>query len=149
MERAALISQLDRATSKAMMLAIQRCSPIPINRNRVVVGNICVDKNKSGFYDILTPDRKHLYKDVYLYEIAIILAQRYAAGDTSAIRKVLALQDRFEKHHLDMLHYLQCMKSAKKKHDIERMAILEDKFQISESFAKDIREKMSLFKRVK
>jgi hypothetical protein len=41
------------------------------------------------------------------------------------------------------------MKTAKKRKDTERMAILEDKFQSAEMRAKDMRDKISNFKRVK
>lgn len=149
MNRELLLKQLDKAASKATSLAFQRASPIPITKNKVIVGNLCISKNKLGFYDVLTLDQSKLYSDVYLFEVAIILAQSFTSGDTSTTRKVLSLQDRFEKHHTDMIHYLHCMKSAKKRHDIERMIILEDKFQIAESYAKDIKDKISNFKRVK
>jgi len=149
MNRQRLIKQLDHAASKATSLAIQRGSPILISKNKVLVGNMCINRNKSGYYDILTLDQAELYSDIYLFEVAIILAQNFGTGDASTTRKVLMLQDRFEKHHTDMIHYLHCMKSAKKRHDIERMVILEDKFQISESHAKNIKNKILTFKRSK
>lgn len=149
MNRELLVKQLDKATTKATALAIQRGSPISITKNKVVVGNLCICKNKSGFYDIVTLDQHPIYSDIYLFEVAIILAQSYSSGDTPTVRKVLTLQDKFEKHHTDMVHYLHCMKSAKKRHDIDRMIILEDKFQIAESHAKNIKDQISIFKRVK
>jgi len=48
-----------------------------------------------------------------------------------------------------MLNYLSCLKGAKKKHDIERMAILEDKFQVAETLAKSARDSITNFKRIK
>lgn len=149
MNRQQLIKQLDNVAAKATSLAIQRRSPILISKNKVLVGNLCINKNKSGYYDILTLDQTKIYSDIYLFEVAIILAQNFGMGDTATIRKVLTLQDRFEKHHTDMIHYLHCMKSAKKRHDIERMVILEDKFQIAESYAKKIKNNILTFKKLK
>lgn len=61
----------------------------------------------------------------------------------------MALEEKFSKHHTDMLHYLNCLKGAKKNRDLERMAILEDKFQVSEMLAKQARDSILNFKRLK
>ena len=45
-----------------------------------------------------------------------------------------------------MIHYLNCLKGARKRRDIERMAILEDKFQIAEILAKHARNGIAVFK---
>jgi hypothetical protein len=41
------------------------------------------------------------------------------------------------------------MKAAKAHRDIERLAILEDKFQVSDTLARNTRDKITNFKRVK
>ena len=120
-----------------------------MSKRSTLIGNVFVEKNVKGFYDVLKFDRSLLYGDISVFDVAIIIAQRYNAGETSAIKKVLYLEERFSKHHTDMIHYLHCMKGAKKNHDNERMAILEDKFQVSESLAKITRDKISVFKRIK
>jgi hypothetical protein len=47
-----------------------------------------------------------------------------------------------------MIHYLHCMKTTKKK-NADRLAILEDKFQVAEIHAKNIKDQLTLFKRMK
>lgn len=106
-------------------------------------------KNKLGLYDVVKPPDNHLYENISVFDVAVIIAQRYNAGETSIIKKILILEDRFTKHHNDMIHYLNCLKGAKKRRDIERMAILEDKFQVAEILAKNARDSISIFKRVK
>ena len=81
--------------------------------------------------------------------MAVIVAQRYNHHETGVIKQVLILEDKFSKYHTDMIHYLHCMKAAKRKQDIDRLAILEDKFQLAEQRAKDTRDSISVFKRVK
>lgn len=146
MNRQFFIQQLDKATTKATSLVIKQPFPIAITKNKVIVGDLCIIKNKFGSYDILTKNYTKLYSSVYLFEVAVILAQSYIMDDMSMIKKVLMLQEQLEKHHIDMIHYLHCMKSAKKRRDIERMMILEDKFQVAESYARGIKDKISSIK---
>ncbi len=122
--------------------------PIPVSKKSVLIGNVFIEKNKAG-YNIVSMGHKRLYENISVFDVAVIVAQRYNLGETSAIKQVLALEDRFSKYHTDMVHYLHCMKSAKKKNDNERFAILEDKFQVAELLARNIRDRITSFKRVK
>jgi hypothetical protein len=149
MDRPGLIDKLDRATERAASMAISRGYPMRMSKKSTLVGNTFVEKNNNGLYDVILPNRDKLYENISVFDVAVIIAQRYNSGDTSTIKKVLSLEDRYAKYHNDMLHYLNCLKGAKKKHDIERMAILEDKFQVAETLAKDVRDSISNFKRIK
>lgn len=144
-----LLEKLDRATDRAAGIAISRGIPIPVSNRASLIGNLLVEKNKNSFYDVKTFEGKILYENISVFDVAVIVAQRHTAGETSVIKHVLSLESKFSKHHTDMIHYLHCMKGAKKSRDNERMAILEDKFQVSEQMAKNTRDKISNFKRVK
>lgn len=149
MDRKNLIDKLDRATDKAATLAIERGLPIPAEKSNTWVGKTLIKKNKSGFYDIFSLEKKQLFKDIVVFDIATIIAQRYTDGEFKTIEKVLVLENTYSKYHMDMLHYLHCMKGAKKRHDYDAMAILEDKFQISEIRAKSTKNSIAIFKRLK
>lgn len=149
MNRTVLLDKLDKATDKAVSFAISCGDPIRMSRKSTLIGNTFVEKNKDELYDVILPNRVVLFKDISVFDVAVIVAQRYNAGETSSIKKILAQEEVFVKHHNDMLHYLNCLKSAKKRHDLERMAILEDKFQVAELLARNARNSISLFKRVK
>jgi len=149
MERSNLLENLNIATSKAATYAIQRGSPLSMDKKSIMIGTTFIEKNEFGSYNILSLDKSLLFKDISVFDVAIIVAQRYNLNEHNVIKKVLILEDKFSKYHTDMLHYLHCLKTAKKNHDIERMAILEDKFQQAEQFAKDTRDRISFFKRVK
>lgn len=149
MTRSSLLNKLDLATTKAASDAIGRGIPIPISKKSTMIGNLCVEKNKNGFYDILTLDRKMLFENISVFDVAIVIAQRYNSDEFSIVKKVLYLEERYAKYHTDMVHYLHCLKSATRTHDVERMAILEDKFQVAESLAKNTRDQISIFKRVR
>ncbi len=149
MERTELLDKLNRVTDKAANFAISRGYPIPITKKSTLIGNVFVEKNAKGFYNVLKFDKSLIYEDISVFDVAVIVAQRYNTGETAVIRKVLVLEERFSKYHTDMTHYLHCMKGAKKNNDTERLAILEDKFQVSELLAKVTRDKISIFKRVK
>jgi hypothetical protein len=144
-----LIDRLDKAADKAVSFAITRGDPIRMSKKSTLIGNTFVEKNKEGLYDVVLPNRSMLFKDISVFDVAVIIAQRYNVGETATIKKVLAQEEVFVKHHNDMLNYLNCLKSAKKRHDIERMAILEDKFQVAEILARNARNSISVFKRVK
>jgi hypothetical protein len=120
-----------------------------MSKKSTLIGNTFIEKNSNGFYDVILPNKTVLYKDISIFDIAVIVAQRYNSGESSIIKKVLSQEEIYLKHHNDMLHYLNCLKSAKKRHDIERMAILEDKFQVAEMLARNARNGISIFKRVK
>lgn len=148
MERPELLEKLDKAMDRAATFALQRGVPIPVSKKSLLIGNVFIEKNKAG-YNVVALDRMKLYENITVFDVAVIIAQRYNAGDSSAIKQVLFLEDRFAKYHTDMVHYLSCMKGAMKKNDNERVAILEDKFQLAEQLARDVRDKISSFKRVK
>ena len=149
MDRSVLIDKLDRATERAASMAISRGYPIRVSKKSTLIGNTFVEKNSDGFYDVILPNKDKLYKDISVFDVAVIIAQRYNSGETSIIKKILILEERYSKYHNDMLNYLSCLKGAKKKHDIERMAILEDKFQVAETLAKSARDSITNFKRIK
>ena len=149
MDRHAAIDVLDKATDRAATFAIQRGHPISVSKKSVLIGNTVVEKNKNGHYDILSLDRHVLYSDISVFDVAVIIAQRYNDGEFSTIKKLIYLEDKFHKHHSDMTYYIHCYRGAKKKNDTERMYILEDKFQLSEMYAKAARDNISIFKRIK
>ncbi len=149
MDRAALLDKLDKATDRSAHLAINRGMPLRITRNSTLIGNTFVEKNIVGLYNVISPNNVIIYENISVFDIAVIIAQRYNSGESAIINAVLVLEERFAKHHTDMIHYLNCLKGAKKRHDIERMAILEDKFQIAELSAKNARDSISIFKRMK
>jgi len=149
MDKTALIDKLDRATDKAVSVALVRGIPLTVSKKSTMIGTTLIRKNIKGFYDVLTLDGKVLYEDISVFDVAVIVAQRHNSGETGTIRKVLYLEQKYSKYRSDMLTYLHCLKGAKKKNDIERMAILEDKFQVSEMLAKNVRDHISIFKRTK
>ncbi len=149
MQRPDIINQLAMATDKAASFAIQRGLPIPGTKPGTWVGNTLIKKNKDGFYDVFSLSKKLLFNNIAVFDVATIIAQRYTNGEFKTIEKILELECKYTKHHTDMLHYLHCMRAAKKRHDYNTMAILEDKFQISEIRAKNTRDDISVFKRIK
>lgn len=148
MKRAALLDGLDRATDSATVYAIQRGLPLAINKKSTIIGSLLIQKNDDNLYDILDSDKNVLFKNISGYDVAVIISQRYNSGERAIIKEVLDLEHRFVKFHTDMIHYLHCMKNAKKK-DSLRLAILEDKFQIAEAYARSIKDKIASFKRLK
>ena len=149
MNKNTLLDKLDKVTSRAASIAIDKCYPLRVTNKITLVGGATVVKDINGLYSIITQTRQTVYRDISAYDIAVIIAQRYSAGEIGIIRKVLALEEQFSKYHTDMMHYLNCLRSAQKRHDIERMTILEDKFQMAEILAKKIRNSMLIFKRIK
>jgi hypothetical protein len=149
MDRVALLDKLDKATDRGAQLAISRGIPVRISRKATLIGNTIVIKNLNSLYNVVSPNGLLIYEDISVFDIAVIIAQRYNSGEMATIKKVLALEERFSKYHNDMIHYLDCLKFAKKRHDIERMAILEDKFQVAETSARNTRNSISVFKRIK
>ena len=149
MDRSSVLETLDKATDRAATFAIQRGMPISVSKKSVLIGSTLVEKNDDDFYNVLSLDRKILYPNISVFDVAVIIAQRHSNGEFSTVKKVIQLEERFHKYHCDMTHYIHCYRGAKKKNDLERMFILEDKFQLSEMLAKATRDSISVFKRVK
>lgn len=149
MSKKDLIRKLDKATDKAVIVALSKNIPLKISSKSTIIGNTRIEKNSRGFFNVITIGGNILYEDISLFDVAVIIAQRYIDGEISAIRRIVALDEKYSKHHSDMLHYLHCLKAAKRDGDIERMAILEDKFQMAEIMAKHIRNSLLVFKKTK
>lgn len=149
MEKSELLSRLNDATDKAASLMAQQELKNSGKKFASRVGKLLIRKNYSGFYDIFSADKKKIFNDISAFDVATIIAQRYSTGEFKSIEKVLVLEHTFIKHHTDMIHYLHCIKAAKKRREFDTMAILEDKFQISEIRAKSVRGSISIFKRAK
>lgn len=144
-----LIEKLDKATDKAVIVALSNNIPLRISNKSALIGNLRIEKNERGFFNIVSFNGNIIFENISLFDIAVIIAQKHANGETSAIKRIISLDEKYSKYHLDMLHYLHCLKSAKRNGDIERMAILEDKFQMAEIMAKHIRSSLLTFKKTK
>lgn len=144
-----MLRQLDKATDKAATIAIRQSMPIPSSTPGMWVGNTHITQNDNGFYNIYALDKKILFKDIIAFDIATIISQRYTGKEFKAIEKILVLETEYAKYHTDMMHYLHCLKGAKKRRDYDTMAILEDKFQIAEIRAKKTKNSITLYKRLK
>lgn len=149
MDKPKLLEELDTATNLAASMALKKGVPIPISKKSTLVGNLLIEKNKNGFFNIVNSSKKILHEDISVFDVAMIIAQKYISSDLSSIKKVLYLEGKFIKYHIDMTHYLHCMKSAKKKKDFERFAILQDKFQTAEMLAENVKNNLNIFKTTK
>lgn len=144
-----LIEKLDKATDNAVRLAVDRSIPLPLSKKISLVGDYIVEKQKNGYYKIDKTDRQEIYKNISSYDVCVILCQRLMSGETGIVKRILVLDDQYQKYRTEMIHYLSCMKGASRRHDYSRMAILEDKFRISEMMAKKIKNSISFFKKTK
>ena len=149
MDKPKLLEELDTATNLAASIALKKGVPIPISKKSTLVGNLLIEKNKNGFFNIVNSSKKILHEDISVFDVAMIIAQKYISSDLLSIKKVLYLEGKFIKYHIDMTHYLHCMKSAKKKKDFERFAILQDKFQTAEMLAENVKNNLNIFKTTK
>lgn len=141
-----LLDKLDRATDRGAHLAIDGCMPIRMSNTSTMIGNAFIEKTENGLYSVIL-NKAAIYSNISIFSIAVIVAQRHISGEPAIVDKVLILESRFSKYHNDMIHYLDCLKIAKIRHDAVRMAILEDKFQLAESSARHIRDTISIFKK--
>ena len=149
MNKKPLIEKLERATNRAVALAIDNKFPLPITKNTTVVGNLLVEKNKKGFYNIASMSRSIIFEDIIVYDVAVILAQRYMDKDRSAVSRIIDLEQKYAKHRTDMIYYLHNLRSSLNRGDIERALILEDKFKLAEAHAKMLKDQLVLFKKLK
>lgn len=144
-----LINNLEKATTRAAQLVIQSGYPISISKNLTIVGNLFIEKSINKSYKVLLSDKSILFDNISVFDVAIILAQQYKRGHISAVKQIIYLEGKYLKYHNDMIYYLHCMKGAKKTHDNERFFILEDKFYMAEILAKNIKDKIIFFKKIK
>jgi hypothetical protein len=149
MKKKMLIGVLNKATDKAAQLSIQRGFPIPISSKATLIGKLLVEKNKKGNFDIIAPNKTILYENISTFDTAMIIAQKYNSDEHKIVEELLALEKKFSKFHIDMIHYLHCMKSAKKKGQDQKLLILEDRFQMAELNAKNVKDQIAIFKRLK
>lgn len=144
-----LVDILDRATERAVQIAVSKKMPLSITKKTTIIGSLFIHKNDQGFYDVCDMAKNVLYSNIIVYDVALILAQRYQDRDFSSITKILALEEKYAKHHTDMLFHLHNLKAAIRNHDYSKSLILEDKFKTSEAYAKSYKDQLFLFKRIK
>jgi hypothetical protein len=125
------VAALDKTTTDVVASAIMNCNPLPITRRKVLVGINVIRKNRNGRYDIIAIDKSILFKDILVFDVAVIVSKNINK-ENNVIRDVLKLERDYEKHANDISNYINCYKKAKEKNDYDRLAILEDKIQISE-----------------
>lgn len=142
-----VLSKLDQAVKKAADIAIRDGVPIPISDKIILVGSVYLRKNQDETYDILKLNKNCLYTDINLKEVAVIIAQKYNNDDRSNIKNLLYLDEKYSKYHSDLIHYLHCLKSAKRSRDWERLSILEDKFYEAELMVRSIKDQILFYKR--
>lgn len=146
MNKVDMLRKLNNVVEKAALSAIRKCIPLRVSEKSILVGNLVVNKNSNNCYDVLNSDKVVLFKDIISADIAVIIAQKYNNKHFSTIDKILDLEKNYAKYHLDMLHYLNCMRISKKKKNYERLSILEDKFKIAENRAKRYKNGIVIFK---
>jgi len=147
--KSALVNKLDKATTRAVEIVVKKAYPLKLSNKFTLVGKTFIEKNNLGLYNVLNQDKQYVIKDISMFDIAVIIAQKYNIGEQSTVKRIIDLEEKYTKYYIDMLHYLNCLKSARKKDDFERMFILEDKFQTAEMLAKDIKNNILNFKRIK
>lgn len=146
-DKTQLLALFDDAVRRATEMAIQKNEPIIESKKKIHIGTLLVCKNSINLYNILElGTKKILYENIELYDSAVIIAQYQNKGMKSTIDEVLNIDKEYSKHGNDMVHYLHCYKIAKQKNNLDRMLILEDKFQLSEQMAKLVRLRLSKFK---
>lgn len=145
----ALLDKFDKATDRAVKIALEKCIPLPVSKKVSLVGNFIIEKQQDGDFTIRAKDQSVLYINISSYDIAVIICQRISSGENSVVLKILELDKNYQRYRSEMLHYLSCMRGATKRADYTRMAILEDKFQMSEIMAKKIKKSISFFKKSK
>lgn len=147
--REKLIKGLDVITDRVAEKVIKNVKQPVVTKKPIRIGKLLIERNLNGLFDISGSDKKLIYKDIFNFDIATIIAERHVMGERSILTEILGLEEKYSKHFLDMRYYLHCFKSMKKQNDIKRMAILEDKFQVSEFLAKQAKERILIFKRMK
>ena len=147
--RTRVLEVFDDAISIAASISIKNAEPIKKSKTATYIGTTLVEKNSDGLYDVNAINNTISYKNISVFDVALIIAQRYSSGDFNTIKKVMILEHMYNKHHTDMIHYLHCFRTAKKRNDVERMCILEDKFQVAEAIAKKTKDKIASFKKLK
>ena len=148
-DRSKFSEAFDDALNRAATIAIKNSDPVKKNKNSTYVGSTIVEKNENGLYDIKFINQTMLFENLSSFDVAMIIAQRYNTNEQNIIKQVIALDEKYSKHHTAIVHYLHCFKSAKKRNDIEKMCIFEDKFQVAEGLAKLTKDRIAFFKRVK
>jgi len=148
-DKARLFELFENAISKATQLTIQRHQDTIESKKKVQIGNLLVCKNSTNFYDIVDfVTKKIIYENIELYDAAIIIAHQENKNKKFLITEVLKIDKEYSKHTMDMAHYSHCYKIVKKKNNIDRMLVLEDKFQLSEQLSKMVKLKLLKFKSV-
>ena len=115
--------------------------------DRSVVGRCVVQMNEYGCYDIKYMD-KTVRMCIGAHDVAVTLAQCWAAGDMTMFQKLASMETEFTKFWNQTTIYRHAYRSAKRKRDYVRMRAMENKHLIAASRASRIRASILAFRQV-
>ena len=142
-DRAQLLTMLSNAVNTATKAAMKGNRPMVISKRNTIVGPVSIDKIDTGTYTLRRATIiRPLYTNIVLYESAVLIAQAYNRGDRDMIKEILTLESQYVKYSTDMLHYLTCYRAVCARNEIDRMLVLEDKFNTADETVKSIKYKL-------
>ena len=141
-----VLALLDSALNTVADSTIKSNQPIYISPSATLLGDIVVERTSANYCIRKSKIKHRLYKDIVLYESAVLIAQAHIARNPIVIREILEIDDMYARHKTNMQHYAACYAVSKKCNDTARMLVLEDKFTMSEEYARQYRTRLVKFK---
>lgn len=119
---------------------VQRKLPLYHTSGVYIVGDSEIKKDDDG-YTVLVND-EIVYKGLYLFESAYLLAYYKKSSYFSTHRQLLHLESEYQKHMTDMMYYNKHHKDAKHKKEYDVMDIMRSRYVISYNRAINIKNSL-------
>jgi hypothetical protein len=111
------------------------------NQKEFVIGDVAVRRRTDNYFDLVRKtDGRKLYSDIYLLEAALLLAKYFQLNNREKIKKVLALECDYVKHHHDMRYFSVTHRNARAERNYDLMDIMQARYQVSKQLARDSKE---------
>jgi hypothetical protein len=126
----ALLNNLDRAITTAVMKAVSDKSLLFSNDSTVVIGNMVIKKD-DDLYKVMNHGMDTVHYVTRFIDNAIYIAHQHQFFKYDSIRKLLRLEKSYLKHDTDMKFYLHSYKLARTSDDEYKRNSLEDRYYLS------------------
>ena len=146
MNRTGLIESLNNITEKIAKKSIREGVPLYIDDSKILVGQITVEKDNDGFYNIYDLSRRCLYEGIGLLATALIIAKVRNTSSRRSLQTIFDLDIQYSKYKTDLIYLTYNLKKSQDRHDYERIDILYDKIQNTKMNMASLSEAIESFK---
>ncbi len=136
-----VISEIENDTFLRNHLFLQKGT-----KDKIVIGNYIIAKNKNGMFDIYKKNMKNLkHKDIMVFDAAMAIVESLNMNNERSAQMVIEVEDEFARNYMEMLHFKNAYRHSIESND-NNADVFENRYIIAKYKAADARDKLRGFR---